>query len=270
MSRTRAVARAVLPVFTAVLAFLGVWLFVSYVLLTPERRQILVPPPQDVLTRSLLDWSRLRPMLRALLLDVQISMLGLLIACVLGVAAAIVMSQSSWLERGLYPFAIVLQTVPILAIVPLIGLWFSYGFAGRIVVCVIIAVFPMIANTLFGIHSVERGAHDLFTLNRASRWQRLVKLQLPAALPSMFAGLRISAGLSVIGALVGDFFFVQGQPGLGTLLSVYISRVSSTDLFAAIMLSSLYGIVIFSLFTALTGLVIGSWYRGARTTREEN
>jgi len=263
-ARARRLARSVLPVLGTVVVFLGIWLAVSYLLLTPQRREILVPPPQEVLTEAILRWSHLRPMLRALLLDVQVSMVGLVIAVVLGVAAALVMSQAPWLERGLYPFAILLQVVPILAIVPLIGLWFDYGFNGRVVVCVIIAIFPMIANTLFGIHSVDRGAHDLFTLNRATRWQRLAKLSLPGALPSMFAGLRISSGLSVIGALVGDFFFVQGQPGLGTLLSTYISRVQSTDLFAAILLSSLYGVVVFALFSALTSVAVGSWHGRAR------
>ncbi|HWN35071.1 MAG TPA: ABC transporter permease subunit [Pseudonocardia sp.] len=261
------VARAVLPVLGTVVVFLGIWLAVSYLLLTPQRREILVPPPQEVLTEALLRWSHLRPMLRALLLDVQVSMVGLAIAVVLGVLAALVMSQAPWLERGLYPFAILLQVVPILAIVPLIGLWFDYGFNGRVVVCVIIAIFPMIANTLFGIHSVDRGAHDLFTLNRATRWQRLTKLSLPGALPSLFAGLRISSGLSVIGALVGDFFFVQGQPGLGTLLSTYISRVQSTDLFAAILLSSLYGVAVFALFSGLTSVAVGSWHGGAGADR---
>jgi NitT/TauT family transport system permease protein len=253
-------ATAIAPVLVALLGFLGIWYFVSYVLLSPARREILVPPPHEVLTESLLRWSHLSQMLQALLLDVEVSALGLVIASVLGVLSAIVMSQAPWLERGLYPFAILLQTVPILAIVPLIGVWFNYGFSGRVVVCVIIAMFPMITNTLFGIHSADRGAHELFTLHRASRWQRLTKLQLPAALPSLFTGLRISAGLSVIGALVGDFFFVQGQPGLGTLLSVYISRVDSTDLLAAILLSSLYGIAVFSLFTVLTRVAVGSWY----------
>ncbi|MDT7626664.1 MAG: NitT/TauT family transport system permease protein [Pseudonocardiales bacterium] len=260
----RRLARTVLPVLATVVVFLCLWLAVSYLLLTPERREILVPPPQEVLTDSLLQWSHLRPMLAALLLDVEVSMVGLVIAVVLGVLAAVVMSQASWLERGLYPFAILLQVVPILAIVPLIGLWFNYGINGRVVVCVIIAIFPMIANTLFGIHAAEQGAHDLFTLHKASRWQRLTKLQLPGALPSIFAGLRISSGLSVIGALVGDFFFVQGQPGLGTLLSTYIARVQSADLFAAILLSSLYGVAVFAVFTALTSLAVGSWYRGSR------
>ncbi len=89
----------------------------------------------------------------------------------------------------------------------------------------IIAVFPMIANTLFGLQSASAAAHDLFTLNKATRWQRLLKLQFPAAVPSIFTGLRNAAGLSVIGAIVGDFFFQQGAPGIGGLLRVYTQRL---------------------------------------------
>lgn len=261
--RTRALVSTVWPMLASLAGLLMTWLFVSYVLLSPERREILVPPPQEVLQKAILDWSHLQPMLRALWLDIEVSMVGLAVAMVLGVAAAVVMSLSSWLERSLYPYAVVLQTVPILAIVPLVGLWFDYGFQARVIVVVIIAIFPVIANTLFGIHSAEAGAHDVFSLNRASRWHRLTKLQLPAALPSIFGGLRISSGLSVIGAIVGDFFFTQGQPGLGTLLSTYLGRAQSPDLFAAILLSSLFGIVVFGLFTWISKLAVGSWYVGA-------
>jgi NitT/TauT family transport system permease protein len=266
LARVRSGVRTAFPVVAALIGVLVTWLAVSYLALNPDRREILVPPPQEVLTTSFLDWSHLHPMLLALKLDIEVSMVGLVIASILGIAAATVMSLGSWLERSLYPYAVVLQTVPILAIVPLIGLWFQYGFKARVIVVVIIAIFPMIANTLFGIHSADRGAHDLFTLNRATRWQRLIKLQLPAALPSIFGGLRISSGLSVIGAIVGDFFFTQGQPGLGTLLNTYLLRVQSADLFAAIILSSLFGIVVFALFTFLSKLAVGSWYSGAQST----
>jgi NitT/TauT family transport system permease protein len=196
----------------------------------------------------------------------EVSLVGLVIAATLGILTAIVMSQSSWLERGLYPYAVVLQTVPILAIVPLIGLWFNYGFTSQVIVCVLIALFPMIANTLFGIHSATQGSHDLFTLHRASRWQRLIKLQLPAALPSIFTGLRTSSGLAVIGAIVGEFFFKQGTPGIGTLLDVYTSRLQSEDLFAAIILSCLFGVVVFTAFTVIGQLVVGRWHGNARGT----
>ncbi|GAA4023812.1 ABC transporter permease [Streptomyces sp. NBC_01352] len=240
-------------------AAVGVWYAVSYLLLDADRR-FLVPPPHQVLSVSFLDWTHLEPMLRALRLTAQVALVGLLIASALGVTAAVLMSRARWLERSLYPYAVILQTVPILAIVPLIGLWFGFGFTSRVVVCVLIALFPMIANTLFGIQSVDRAHHDLFTLQRASRWARLSKLELPAALPAIFTGLRTSSGLSVIGAIVGDMFFKQGDPGIGTLLDVYRSRLQSEDLFAAIILASLFGVVVFALFTLVARLAIGSWH----------
>ncbi|WP_234542903.1 ABC transporter permease [Streptomyces shenzhenensis] len=243
-------------------AALGVWYAVSYLLLSPARR-FLVPPPQQVLTVSFLDWTHLQPMLQALSLTAQVALVGLFIACALGVTAAVLMSRARWLERSLYPYAVILQTVPILAIVPLVGLWFGFGFTSRVVVCVLIALFPMISNTLFGIQSVDRAHHDLFTLQRASRWARLRKLELPAALPSVFTGLRTSSGLSVIGAIVGDMFFKQGEPGIGTLLDVYRSRLQSEDLFAAIILASLFGVTVFALFTLVARLAVGSWHASA-------
>ncbi|GCB46221.1 ABC transporter permease [Streptomyces sp. NL15-2K] len=243
-------------------AAIGVWYAATYLLLSPDRR-FLVPPPHQVLTVSFLDWTHLQPMLQALRLTAQVALVGLLIASALGVTAAVLMSRARWLERSLYPYAVVLQTVPILAIVPLVGLWFGFGFTSRVVVCVLIALFPMIANTLFGIQSVDRTHHDLFTLQRASRWARLRKLELPAALPSIFTGLRTSSGLSVIGAIVGDMFFKQGEPGIGTLLDVYRSRLQSEDLFAAIILASLFGVTVFAFFTLVARLAVGSWHASA-------
>jgi NitT/TauT family transport system permease protein len=148
-------------------------------------------------------------------------------------------------SRSLYPYAVVIQTIPILALVPLLGFWFGFGFGSRVLVCVLISLFPIIANTLFGLQSVQRGYHDLFTLYRASRRVRLWKLELPAALPAILTGLRISAGPSVIGAIVGDFFFGQGEPGIGILIDVYRARLESERLFAAVILSSLLGVIVF-------------------------
>ncbi|MEU5032306.1 ABC transporter permease [Streptomyces milbemycinicus] len=262
MRRRRVRAATLLTPLGSLGAAIGAWYAVSYLLLSPARR-FLVPPPQQVLTVSFLDWTHLEPMLQALWLTAQVALVGLLIASVLGVTVAVLMSRARWLERSLYPYAVILQTVPILAIVPLIGLWFGFGFTSRVIVCVLIALFPMIANTLFGIQSVDRAHHDLFTLQRANRWDRLRKLELPAALPSVFTGLRTSSGLSVIGAIVGDMFFKQGEPGIGTLLDVYRSRLQSEDLFAAIILASFFGVAVFALFTLVARLAVGSWHASA-------
>jgi NitT/TauT family transport system permease protein len=242
---------------------IGVWYFVSYILLSPDRR-FMLPPPHRVVKVGFLTWENLHELLNGLKLTTEVAMIGLAIAIGLGVAAAILMSQARWLERSLFPYAVVLQTIPILALVPLIGFWFDYGWTARVIVCVLIALFPVINNTLFGLQSAEAGLHDLFALGDAGRFTRLWKLQLPAAMPATFAGFRISAGLSVIGAIVGDFFFKQGDPGIGILLDLYRSRLQSEQLFAAIILSSLLGVAVFWLFGLLSRLVVGSWYQPDR------
>jgi NitT/TauT family transport system permease protein len=128
-----------------------------------------------------------------------------------------------------------------------------------VIVCVIISLFPIIANTLFGLLSADQGHHDLFRLHGAGRWTRLWKLQFPGALPAIFTGLRISAGLSVIGAIVGDFFFRRGAPGLGVLITTYQSRLQMEQTFGALILAILLGIVTFWAFGLIGRKVVGSW-----------
>jgi NitT/TauT family transport system permease protein len=162
---------------------------------------------------------------------------------------------------------VMLQAIPILAIVPLISFWLGTGQESRIIVCVIISLFPIIVNTLFGLQSAERGMHDLFTLQHVNRLTRLRKLMFPAALPAMFAGLRISAGLSVIGAIVGDFFFGQGQAGIGQLLRKYASRLQGEQLLAAVILSSTLGVAVFLLFGFIQARAIGKWHTNANSEK---
>jgi NitT/TauT family transport system permease protein len=238
---------------------LGGWLFVSYVLLDAQRR-FLLPPPQEVIQEGFLDSEFRDTLLPALWTTAKVALVGLLIAMVVGVVVAVLMSQARWVERSMYPYAVILQTMPILALVPLVSFWWGFNFRSRVLVCVLFALFPIITNTLFGLKSAEPGMHDLFTLHRASRLTRLWKLQLPAALPAMFTGFRIAAGMSVIGAIVADFFFRQGQPGIGRLLDVYRANLQSSRLFAAIFLSSMLGIVVFWLFGFLANRVVGSWH----------
>ena len=185
---------------------------VSYLLLDPDRR-FLVPPPHEVVRVGFLDPDNLEELLDALWLSARVAFLGLAIAIVIGIALAVVMSQARWVERSLFPYAVrppdhpdpglgaaVRVLVRLRLLQPGPGAWSC-------------SLFPIVANTLFGLQSVEHEHHDLFTLHGAGRLTRLWKLQFPAALPSIFTGLRISAGLAVIGAIVGDFFFQQGDPG---------------------------------------------------------
>jgi len=190
----------------------------------------------------------------------QVALVGLAIAIALGVVWAVAMNTAKWVERTTFPYAVILQSIPILAVVPLIGFWFGYDFMARVIVCVLIALFPMVSNTLFGLQSVDRGMRELFKLQNASRWIVLSKLELPAALPAIFAGMRISAGLSIVGAIVGDFFFQRGTPGIGSLISKYQARLQSPELFASILIASLFGVVIFLFFGWLARRAVGKWY----------
>lgn len=239
--------------------FVGFWYLLSYVVLSEDSR-FLVPPPHEVIQDSFVDADARAELFTALWLTTKVAAVGLAIAIVLGVALAVAMSQAKWIERSLFPYAVALQCLPILAMVPLIGLLLDFGFSARVVVCVLIALFPLIANTLFGLQSADRGQHDLFTLHGAGRWTRLRRLQFPAAMPAIFVGLRNAAGLSVIGAIVGDFFFKQGDPGIGILIDVYRARLQNTQLYGAIILSSLLGIAVFLLFGLLGRRAVGRWY----------
>ena len=241
---------------------LAVWYGVSYLLLD-SRRRFLVPPPHDVIQVSFLDPFNLRELLGALWLSTRVAFTGLAIAIVLGLALAVAMNRAKWIERSLYPYAVLTQTIPILAMVPLFGFWFGFGAFSRVLVVVLFAIFPIVANTLFGLQSVDQEHHDLFTLHGAGRGTRLWKLEFPTALPSIFTGLRIAAGLAVIGAIVADFFFKQGDPGIGILIDRYQSRLQSEQMVGAIILSSLLGIVVFWFFGFLAHRVVGGWHESA-------
>lgn len=251
--------RVLAPFVGAVAGLAALWYAVSYLVLSPPRR-FLLPPPHDAFATALGSAATRRDMLEALGHTAGIAMVGLALSAVIGIGYAVVMSQWNIAERMLYPYAVILQTIPILALVPLIGIWLGYGACARITVCVIIALFPMISNGLFGLRAAGRDTHDLLTIHRARRWQRLVKLQLPAAVPSIFTGLRTAAGLSVIGAIVGDFYFQRGALGIGGLLRVYTQSLQTEALFTAVTLTSLFGVVVFTVFAVADRAVIARWY----------
>ncbi len=246
------------PILLGIVILAG-WYFVSYVVLD-ERRRFLLQPPHLVVQNGFLDWDVFSEILRALWSSTKVAMIGLTIAIVLGILLATIMSQAKMAERAIFPYMVTLQAIPILALVPLIQFWWGTGQRSRVVVCVIIAIFPIIVNTLFGLQSAEKGMHDLFTLHRANRITRLRKLMFPAAMPAIFAGLRISAGLAVIGAIVGDFFFGKGDKGIGQLLRKFANDLSGEALLASVAMSSVLGVSVFLFFGWLQTRAIGKWY----------
>ncbi len=258
------------PPLAVFAGFVGIWYLLSWRFLpvvlgdpisaADRLRSTLLPYPHDVVAVAFLDPENLSDLLSGLWLDIRLALGGLAISIAIGVAIAVAMSQAKWIEVSGYPYAVLLQTVPILALVPLIGLWFGFGFGARLTVVVIISLFPIITNTLFGLKSAEDGLHDLFTLHTRSRWARLLKLQLPASLPAMFTGFQISAGLSVIGAIVGDFFFGRGERGLGNLINLYAARLRPEELFGALVFSTLLGIAVFVSFGWARTRLTGHWH----------
>lgn len=236
----------------------GIWQLVSYVILDPSRR-FLLPPLQTVIDQSFFVSATATELLQGFWTTAYLALIGLAVSMVLGVGIAIIMHQSRFLERSLYPYLILMQTIPILALVPLIGFWLGFSSTSRIVVCVIISLFPIIANTSFGLQSATEAQHDLFRLHQAGRPRMLRSLWLPASLPAMFAGFRISAGLSVVGEIVGGFFFQKGPTDLGILINSYVDELNTPALFGSVIMSAVLGVLVFWLFTGLGRLVYSRW-----------
>ena len=245
--------------------FIGLWYSLSLVILPPEKR-FMLPTPNKVITEGFLVWKTgesrgLQPILMSLWDSAKVALMGLVITIIVGMGLAVLMSSSRWLERATWPYLVAVQSAPVLALTPLIRALIDGAQKQRVLVVVLIAVFPIVSNTLFGLLSAEKSQHELFTLQNASRWTRLVKLQFPAALPNIFVGLRISAGLAVIGAVVGDFYFRQGGVvGIGAQIDVYRNRLWGPELITAIIMASVLGLVVFLFFGWLSRAAIGKWH----------
>jgi NitT/TauT family transport system permease protein len=264
-ARSRAAGYAITagPPLLVLAVFVSAWYAVSYLVLS-DRRQFLLPPLHQVIDVGMLDWANLSEILQGLKATSLVALSGFAIAIVIGSTFAVLMSQARWLERSFYPYAVMLQTLPILAMTPLVGLWFGFGLTSRIMICSILALFPIITSTLFGLQSVEPSQRDLFTLMKVGRLERLWRLELPSALPSILTGLRTSGGLAVIGAIVADFFFRQGTPGIGRLLDVYRTSLETERLYAALFFSSMLGLVLFLINTLITNRVLRHWHASAQ------
>lgn len=219
----------------------------------------LVPAP-SVIARTLAeDWPLLSS---ALLTTLKVTFLAFVLAVVLGVAAAFLFVQSRVMEISLFPYAIVLQVTPIVAIAPLIIIWVRQPTLAMVICATIVALFPIISNTILGLRSVNPGLLNLFRLNRATRWQTLHRLRVPSALPYFFGGLRISSGLALIGAVVAEF--VAGTGGTASGLAYQILQagfqLNIPRLFAALFLITVTGVVLFTVMAMLSKWALGDWH----------
>jgi NitT/TauT family transport system permease protein len=249
--------RVVLPA-VVLLAGLVAWELVVRINGIPPYQ---LPGPLLVIATLVKDWGVLS---NSLIVTLITTFKGLALAVTGGVGLAILFSQSRLIEYSLYPFAVILQVTPVLAIAPLLLIYLPQEAA--VLACAwIVAFFPVLANTTLGLNSVDRNLIDLFRLCRASRLQILLHLKLPSALPYMLTGLRIAGGLSLIGAVVAEI--AAGSAGAGSGLAYRIVesgyRLNVPRMFAALLLLAVAGIVIFSALTLLSHLVLRRWHESA-------
>jgi NitT/TauT family transport system permease protein len=253
MSRDR-IVRIVLPIVVLVLVAV-LW----EALVKIENIPIYVLPSPGRILRTLVeDWALL---FQSLLVTLTTTIEGFVLAAVGGVGLAVLFNQSRLIEYSLYPFAVILQVTPIVAIAPLLLVYLPQPLA--VLACAwIVAFFPVLANTTLGLNSVDRNLADLHALYGASRGQVLWNLKLPSALPYILGGLRIAGGLSLIGAVVAEI--AAGSAGAGSGLAYRIAesgyRLNIPRMFAALLLLSVAGIVIFYLLTLVNHLALRRWH----------
>lgn len=249
----------VAPLMVAVVLLL-LWEVVVRVFKVPV---FLVPAPSVIWTTLLADW----PLLAASLwFTLGITALALLAATVLGVTLAFMFVQNRLIELSLFPYAVLLQVTPIVAIAPLIVIWVDNSLIALTLCATIVALFPIISNTVFGLRSIDPGLRDLFALHHASRWQVLWRLRVPSALPAFFSGLRIATGLALIGAVVAEFVAGTGgtQGGLAYQILQAGLQLNIPRLFAALFLITASGVVLFALMTLIGKLALKRWHDSAR------
>lgn len=221
----------------------------------------ILPGPGAVFATLIEDWSVLW---QSLLVTLTTTLQGFIAAAVGGVALGLLFSRSRWLEYSLFPYAVVLQVTPVIAIAPLLLIYLPQQVA--VVTCAwIVAFFPVLSNTMLGLNSVDRNLTGLFKLYRASGFQMLWYLRLPAALPYILGGLRIAGGLSLIGAVVAEI--AAGAAGSGSGLAYRIAesgyRLNIPRMFAALLLLSIAGIVIYALLALVSHLLLRRWHESA-------
>lgn len=255
----RRILRVALPPAVVVAVLVAAWQGAVWAFRPSE---FLVPSPLAVLHALSEGRSQLAD---AAWLTGRAAVIGFGIAAAAGVLAGSVLAASDFLMRGLYPIATLLQMVPLVAIAPLLVVWCGYGERTSVASAVIVSLFPVLAATLDGMRSTDPGLRELFEVNRASRLQRWWKLELPWAIPSIVTGLRIAAGLAVIGAIVGEFVGAfAGEASPVGILILSALRESRTDLvFAAVAVAAVVGFALFGAVSLLGWLLLRRWHASA-------
>ena len=252
-------ADVIAPIVVAIF-FLVIWEILVRVMNLPP---YIFPKPLLVFQTLIEEWNSL---FSSLLITLEITLIALIGATSSGLLVAILFAQSKWIERSFFPYAVILQTTPIVAIAPLIILWFKNNTFAALVVCAwIVAFFPIVSNTTLGLNSVDRNLSNLFQLYQASPWQKLIYLRLPSALPYFLGGLRISGGLALIGAVVAEFVAGTGgnQSGIAYQILMSSYNLEIPRMFAALFLTTISGVIIFVSLTILSDMLLRNWHESA-------
>lgn len=256
--RTERIARWLLPVVVMAAAIL-LW---DRIVVWNQIPHYILPGPGRVWDSLTGDWDILS---EAALLTARTALMALALAVLGGGGLAILFNQSKILEMSLYPYAVILQVTPVVAIAPLIFIYVDSKTAGMLLCAWIVAFFPVLSSTTLGLNSVDHNLRDLFRIYGASRWQTLIRLQLPSALPYFLGGLRIAGGLSLIGAVVAEL--VAGTGGVGAGLAARIQeagyRLNIARMFAALALIAAMGVFIFAALSLLSHLLLRKWHESA-------
>lgn len=223
----------------------------------------LLPGPILVFQTLISSWSELFP---SLLVTLKVTLIAFITAAISGLLISVLFTQSKWIERSFFPYAVILQTTPIVAIAPLIIMWLKNDTFLALIVCAwIVAFFPIVSNTTLGLNSVDHNLINLFHLYRASRWQTLIYLRLPSAMPYFLGGLKISGGLALIGAVVAEFVAGTGgsQSGLAYQILMASYNLQIPRMFAALLIITLTGVLIFACLTWLSNFLLREWHESA-------
>jgi len=262
VSRRQRIDRIVYPLVFAVI-LIGAW---QGLVVGLELKPYLVPSPILMMQTLVANFGAF---MQALAVTLKVTVFAFAVAVVVGVSVSFLFVQSRLIETTLFPYAILLQVTPIVAVAPLIIIWVKNPTAAMTICAALVALFPIIANTTLGLRSVDPDLQAYFKMNGATRWQTLRRLRIPSALPYFFGGLRISSGLSLIGAVVAEFVAGTGGTGAGLAYQVLQAgfMLDIPRMFAALLLISLTGVLLFVAMAWLTRRYIGRWH-ASETSRD--
>jgi NitT/TauT family transport system permease protein len=254
----------VAPPIVLVIVLLAVWQIATVWLAIPP---YVLPSPLDIWRAIVENFAEL---MHETWNTFVAALAGFVLSIVIGNGVALMMAASKWIQRSIYPYAVVLQTIPIVAVAPLIVIWFGSGLTAIVIISFIIAVFPIISSSNLGLSATDANLVQLMRMYGGSGWRMMWKLRIPFALPYILGGMKISCGAAVIGAIIGEFVAGIGgaQAGLGIAITSAAVQMQTAYLFACAITASLMGVLFFLVVAGIAHLMLRSWHESAMASEE--